>query len=221
MDKCALIRTVAGYSRSQPQLGSGMEALSALRACIAAVQRELRDTAGPEGSTNVDTLEQCLCQVEDILRDKDGEIRQLRDALEESRERKVSREPQRKDHHYESVTVDAKDGTSPDECVSMPSASIPSSPGSGQREVVDELKNRATSGCVGMPLMSPDRTNSITKLEPDHDRLTETGTPPITSASEELGSHISCGNVPEPPPSHATTTDTPQTLTAGRLLGWS
>lgn len=230
MDKCALIRTVNAVATTQAGLvdnvGSGMEALAALRTCIAAVQREkvqLRDAAGLERSSNVDTLEQCLCLVEEVLRDKDREIQHLRDALERSRERKYeekSCEPQTKDHHYESVAMDVgKDGTSHD----VSNANIHSSSGSGQRDMVmvGESKNRATSGGVGVPLPSPDHTDSITELERGHGRPTEILTPLIILASEELGSHISCGNVPGPPPTHATTMDTSQALTAGRLLGWS
>lgn len=189
----------------------GRDPIAALRACIAAVQGEkvqLRD-AEHEGGTNVDTLEQCLCQVEDILKDKDRLIERLRETLEQVRERQYeekSHEPQRRDHHRESVAMDVGDTTRGSVCG-----------GSGSGLAAED---RAT-GSVGAALLpSIDCANSVRELEPGYERMTEpvyeTTTPPMTS--EETLPHE---NVPEQPPPCATSSGTQRTLTTGRHLGRS
>ena len=196
--------------------------IAALRACIAAVQREkvqLRDT-GHEGSTNIDKLEQCLRQVENILRDKDRVIETLRESLEQVRERiyeEKSCEAQRTDHHHESVAMDVGEGVS---CDMYGNTTSGSGPPLGSSDLVKE--NRTTSGSVSVPpLPSLDCANSTRELEPGHDRLTEPVYETTTPSAEETLPSISSDSVPEEPPVCATSQGIQRTLTTGRHLGWS
>lgn len=194
--------------------------IAALRACIAAVQGEkvqLTDT-GHEGSTSVDTLEQSLRQIENILRDKDGVIERLKEQVRERKYEETSCEPQRTDHHHESVAMDVGEGVSRDMYGNTTSGS---GPPLGGRDLVEESGNRTTTGSVGVPpLPSLDCTNSTRELEPGHDRMTE----PVyetTTPSEKTLPSISRDNVPELPLLCATSPGIQRTLTTGRHLGRS
>ena len=198
--------------------------IAALRACMAAVQREkvqLRDT-GHEGSTNIDTLEQCLRQVENILRDKDRVIGTLRESLEQVREGKYeekSCEAQRTDHHHEPVAMDVGEGVS---CDVYGNTTSGSGPPLGVRDLVEESESRTTSGSVGVPpLSSLDCANSARELEPGHDRTTEPVYETMTPSAEETLPSISRDSVPEEPPLCATSQGMQRTLTTRRHLGWS
>ena len=180
---------------------------------------QLRDT-GHEGSTNIDTLEQCLRQVENILRDKDRVIETLRETLEQVREGKYeekSCEAQRTDHHHESVAMDVGEGVSRDMYGNTTSGS---GPPLGVRDLVGE--NRTTSGSVGVPsLSSVNCANRMGELEPGHDRTTEPVYETTTPSAEETLPSISRDSAPEEPPLCATSQGMQRTLTTGRHLGWS
>lgn len=196
--------------------------VAALRACIAALQGErmqLRD-ATHGGSTSVDGLEQCLRQVENILRDKDTVIGRLRETLEQVREKGCEEKSQRKDLHHESVAMDEGNGMSRDLYADMTTRSVCTP--TGGSDLVEEAENSA--GGVAVPLPSLDTGNNVRELEPGYDRMTEpvygTTTPPIASAEETLPP-ISHESVPEDHPLCATTAEREQTATSGRHLGWN